>query len=111
MSDLAAAANDAIAASCPALFELLSPLGRRAFFPPDIPFQAAQARGKTYNGTIGQITDGYGQAVPVPALAEGLSGLEPASRNRALLYSPVEGIAEVRRGWRAWQRRNQSEAT
>src|SRR5688572_31950364 len=42
------------------LFELLSPLGRRAFFPPDIPFQAAQARGKTYNGTIGQITDGYG---------------------------------------------------
>jgi aspartate/methionine/tyrosine aminotransferase len=111
MSDLAAAANDAIAAGCPALYELLSPLGRRAFFPPDIPFQAAQARGKTYNGTIGQITDGYGQAVPVPALAEGLSGLAPASRNRALLYSAVEGIAEVRRAWRVWQRRNQSEAT
>ena len=69
MADLAAATNEAIAAACPALFELLSPLGRRAFFPPDIPFQAAQARGKTYNGTIGQITDGYGQAVPVPALA------------------------------------------
>jgi hypothetical protein len=38
------------------MHELLSPLGRRAFFPPDIPFQAAQARGKTYNATIGQIT-------------------------------------------------------
>ena len=38
MADLAAAANEAIAAACPALFELLSPLGRRAFFPPDIPF-------------------------------------------------------------------------
>ncbi len=107
MADLAAATDDAIAAACPALFELLSPLGRRAYFPPDIPFQAAQARGKTYNATIGQITDGYGQAVPVPALAEGLAGLPAAARNRALLYSPVEGIAEVRRAWRAWQRREQ----
>ena len=106
MADLAAATNEAIAAACPALFELLSPLGRRAFFPPDIPFQAAQARGKTYNGTIGQITDGYGQAVPVPALADALDGLPSQARNRALLYSPVEGIAEVRRAWRAWQRRN-----
>ena len=109
MVDLAAAANDAIAAASPALYELLSPLGRRAFFPPDIPFQAAQARGKTYNATLGQITDGYGQAVPVPALAAGLSGLPPAARNRALLYSPVEGILEVRRAWRAWQRRDQSD--
>src|SRR5262245_49839280 len=107
MADLAAAANDAIASASPALFDLLSPLGRRAFFPPDIPFQAAQARGKTYNATIGQITDGYGQAVAVPALAATLSGVPPAPRNRALLYSPVEGIAEVRRAWRAWQRRNQ----
>ena len=106
MADLAAATNDAIAAACPAMHELLSPLGRRAFFPPDIPFQAAQARGKTYNATIGQITDGYGQAVPVPALAEALSGLAAAPRNRALLYSPVEGIPEVRRAWRVWQRRN-----
>jgi len=105
MADLAAATNDAIAAASPALFELLSPLGRRAYFPPDIPFQAAQARGKTYNATIGQITDGYGQAVPVPALGDALSGLPPAPRNRALLYSPVEGIAEVRKAWRAWQRR------
>jgi aspartate/methionine/tyrosine aminotransferase len=107
MADLAAAANDAIAAACPALGDLLSPLGRRAYFPPDIPFQAAQARGKTYNATIGQITDGYGQAVAVPALAEALSGLPSAPRNRALLYSPVEGIPEVRRAWRAWQRRDQ----
>ncbi|HVS04245.1 MAG TPA: aminotransferase class I/II-fold pyridoxal phosphate-dependent enzyme [Thermoanaerobaculia bacterium] len=109
MSDLATATNEAIAAASPALFDLLSPLGRRAFFPPDIPFQAAQARGKTYNATIGQITDGYGQAVPVEALAQGLSGMPPTGRNRALLYSPVEGIAEVRRAWRARQRRNQGE--
>ena len=107
MADLAAATTETIADASPALHALLSPLGRRVFFPPDIPFQAAQARGKTYNATIGQITDGYGQAVPVPALAEGLAAMPAASRNRALLYSPVEGVAEVRRAWRAWQRRNQ----
>jgi aspartate/methionine/tyrosine aminotransferase len=107
MPDLAAATNDAIAAFSPAMHALLSPLGRRVYFPADIPFQAAQARGKTYNATIGQITDGYGQAVPVPALAAGLAALPAAVRNRALLYSPVEGIAEVRRAWRAWQRRSQ----
>src|SRR6476660_9642031 len=101
MPDPAAATNDAIAAASPAMHELLSPLGRRAYFPADIPFQAAQARGKTYNATIGQITDGYGQAVPVPALAAGLAAMPAAARNRALLYSPVEGIAEVRRAWRA----------
>jgi aspartate/methionine/tyrosine aminotransferase len=110
MTDLAAATTETIAAASPALHQLLSPLGRRVYFPPDIPFQAAQARGKTYNATIGQITDGYGQAVPVAALAEGLSGMSPAGRNRALLYSPVEGIPEVRRAWRAWQRRNQLES-
>src|ERR1044072_2472434 len=106
MADLAAATNTAIAAPRPAKAELLSPLGRRAYFPPDIPFQAAQARGKTYNATIGQITDGYGQAVPVPALAATLSGLAAAPRNRALLYSPVEGIPEGRRAWRGWQGSN-----
>jgi aspartate/methionine/tyrosine aminotransferase len=105
IAELAAAANEVIAHAAPALGALLSPLGRRAFFPPDIPFQAAQARGTTYNATIGQITDGYGQAVPVPTLAEGLAAMAPAPRNRALLYSPVEGVAEVRHAWRAWQRR------
>ncbi|HVS02948.1 MAG TPA: aminotransferase class I/II-fold pyridoxal phosphate-dependent enzyme [Thermoanaerobaculia bacterium] len=109
-SDPAAVANAAIAAASPALAALLSPLGRRAAFPPDIPFQAAQARGKTFNGTIGQITDGRGQAVPVPALAAALAGLPEAARNRALLYSPVEGIPEVRQAWRSWQRRGVSDA-
>ncbi len=98
-------ANEAIREASPALHDALSPLGRRAFFPQDIPFQAAQARGKRYNGTIGQITDGRGRAVPLPSMEAGLSGLPEAARNRAFLYSPVEGIAELRRLWREWQRR------
>lgn len=95
----------------PALFRLLSPLGRRSVFPPGIPFQAAEARGKAFNGTIGQITDGHGGAVALPSLAAGLSGLGSggplgeAAANRAVLYSPVEGIPELRRLWGERQRR------
>ena len=93
------AINDDIAASSPALFALLSDLGRDAVYPPDIPFQAAQARGKRYNATIGQITDGHGQILAPPALARQIESLG-GDRNAALLYSAVEGREPLRRRWR-----------
>lgn len=96
--------NESLEREAPALFRALSPLGLRAFFPPDIPFQAAQARGRELNGTLGQITDGRGGAVGLPAL-ESAFRLPPEDLNQALLYSPVEGLPEVRRRWRDWQRR------
>lgn len=105
MQDLLERAHGVLRATEPALFAALSPLGRRALYPPDIPFQAAEARGKTFNGTIGQITDGRGGAVPLATLAAALSGLSASERNRALLYSPIEGFADLRRLWRGWQRR------
>ena len=71
-----------------------------------MPFQAAQARSKTYNGTIGQITDGRGQVLRIEPLAEGLGAMTQEDQNRALLYSPVDGIPEVRQAWRGWQRRH-----
>ncbi|MDX1503533.1 MAG: aminotransferase class I/II-fold pyridoxal phosphate-dependent enzyme [Thermoanaerobaculia bacterium] len=108
MSDLEAV-NSALREASPALFEALSPLGRRVAFPPDIPFQAAQARGVAYNGTIGQITDGRGGAVALPSIERALAGLGGEDLDRAVLYSPVEGIPEARRLWRAWQRRGQPE--
>jgi aspartate/methionine/tyrosine aminotransferase len=92
----------------PELFRALSPLGQRVYFPPDVPAQSAEARGKGINGTIGQITDGRGGAVPLPGLAAAFSGLSPEDLSRALLYSPIEGIPEVRQRWRAWQRRGVS---
>jgi aspartate/methionine/tyrosine aminotransferase len=105
MTDLVQSTNDALAAEMPTLHAALSPLARRCAFPPDIPFQAAQARGKTYNATIGQITDGAGKALPLSTIAGALGGLPDVDRNRALLYAPVEGIAELRERWREWQRR------
>ncbi len=106
MSD-PASINEAIRRASPALERVLSPIGRQAFFPPDIPFQAAQARGKRYNATIGQITDGAGSAVAMPSFASTVSTLPAEDRNRAMLYSPVEGVPEVRELWRAWQRRHE----
>jgi len=93
----------------PALFLALSSLGQRVYFPPDVPGQSAEARGKAINGTIGQITDGRGGAVPLPSMAAALSGLSSEDQSRALLYSPVEGIPEARQRWRAWQRRGVAE--
>jgi aspartate/methionine/tyrosine aminotransferase len=103
-------ADAVIQAESPALWAALSPLGRRARQPAAfLPLQTAEARGKTFNATIGQITDGHGQAVPLPSMAAALAGLPEADRSRAFLYSPVEGLPELRQRWRAWQRRDQGE--
>ncbi|HJX26871.1 MAG TPA: aminotransferase class I/II-fold pyridoxal phosphate-dependent enzyme [Thermoanaerobaculia bacterium] len=99
------AINSLLQDGAPELFRALSPLGQRAFFPPDVPAQSAEARGKELNGTIGQITDGRGGAVPLPSLATAFAGLSSEDLSRALLYSPIEGIPEVRQRWREWQRR------
>lgn len=99
-------ANALIERECPALWGALSPLGRRARQPANfLPLQTAEARGKPFNATIGQITDGRGRAVPLPTMDAALSGLEEGERSRAFLYSPVEGLADLRHAWREWQRR------
>lgn len=99
-------ADKVIEAGCPALWAALSPLGRRARQPANfLPLQTAEARGKPFNATIGQITDGRGKAVPLPSMAAALSGLPDDERSRAFLYSPVEGLADLRQAWRQWQRR------
>ncbi|HEX4966545.1 MAG TPA: aminotransferase class I/II-fold pyridoxal phosphate-dependent enzyme [Thermoanaerobaculia bacterium] len=90
----------------PALWLALSPLGRSLRQPASfLPLQTAEARGKPFNATIGQITDGRGGAVPLPSMAAAFSGLDEAERSRAFLYSSVEGFPDLRRLWREWQRR------
>lgn len=102
-------ADEVIRDASPALWEVLSPLGRSARQPASfLPLQTVEARGKTFNATIGQITDGRGQAVPLPSMAAAFrveeGGLEAAERSQAFLYSPVDGLAELRRVWRERQR-------
>ncbi len=102
--------NRDLEADQPVVAGLLSALGRDVCFPRGIPFQAAEARGRAYNGTIGQITDGHGGALPLPSLAAALAALAPSGDgpgdlDRAVLYSPIEGMPELRLAWRARQRR------
>jgi aspartate/methionine/tyrosine aminotransferase len=88
--------NGVLERHAPALFRCLSPLGRNAAFPKGIPFQAEQARSAEIDATIGQLTDGAGQPLPLPRLRALLSGL---NAKEALLYAPVSGPAELRRRW------------
>jgi len=90
--------NDRLQALNPAVFEALSPLGRRAFSPRGISFQAGQSRGCRINATVGQITDGAGNPLPLAPLAEHLAGLDPRD---AFLYAPVAGREPVRQAWHA----------
>ena len=99
-------ADQVIEEASPALWQSLSPLGRRAQQPANfLPLQTAEARGKPFNATIGQITDGRGRAVPLPTMEAALDGLADDELSRAFLYSPVEGLADLRHAWRQWQRR------
>jgi len=106
MSDLLASVNSALEADAPALARTLSPLGRRVFLPRGIPVQAREAKDKTYNGTIGLLTDGKGGAIPLPSMAKVLGTLPLADVTPAFLYSPVTGLGELRRRWRQWQRKD-----
>lgn len=110
MSDLLRRVNESLERDSPALARSLSPLGRRMVMPAGIPVQAREARSTTYNGTIGQLTDGHGGALPLPTMARVLSGLEGQDLDRAFLYSPVAGVGELRERWRVWQRRSQPDA-
>ncbi len=88
--------NARLRALAPEVLEALSPLGRRAFFPKGIPFQAAQAAGCAINATIGQITDGAGLPLPLARLGELLGHLPPKD---AFLYSPISGRLRARELW------------
>ena len=79
-------------AESPALLAALSPLGRRVRQPASfLPLQSAEARGKRFNATIGQITDGAGRALPLPAMAEACRLPAPAPLSGAPFASIARG--------------------
>lgn len=84
------------------VLDCLSPLGLAAYYPRDIPFQAAEARGAEFNATIGQITDGAGGVLALSAMRGALS-LSDEAANRGLLYSPIAGHPDLRAKWNEFQ--------
>ncbi len=88
--------NQTLEREAPAAFACLSAIGREAFMPQGIPAQAEEAQDCAYKATMGQVTDGQNQAVPLPALARALASLDI---NQAILYSPQGGMQALREAW------------
>jgi aspartate/methionine/tyrosine aminotransferase len=93
--------NELLLRELPAAGRSLSRVGQRAVFPRGIPYQTAAAKNSEINATIGQVTVGRGDPLPLPAMANATAGLDP---RMAFLYSPQEGHAALRHAWAARQR-------
>ncbi|MDR1841517.1 MAG: aminotransferase class I/II-fold pyridoxal phosphate-dependent enzyme [Holophagales bacterium] len=88
--------NERLAAVAPTVLEALSALGKRSFFPKGIPFQSGQAKDCRINATIGQITDGAGNPIPLAPMAEKLAALPTKD---VFLYTPIQGRDQSRNAW------------
>ncbi len=100
--DDASKLNEVLAQHAPAAARCLSAVGRRAVFPKGIPYQTAQAKNTQFNGTIGQFTVKDGAPLPVPAMSEATTSLDPKIVH---LYAPQEGHAALRQAWAVRQRK------
>ena len=66
------------------------------YFPMGIPAQAGEAKTAKINATIGQLTDGKGSALPLPAIAQHIHGLD---MEQTTLYTPQGGNKALRSAW------------
>jgi phosphoenolpyruvate carboxykinase (GTP) len=95
---LAKELNATIERENPRLFEMLSDLGRRLYFPRGILSQGAEAKQKAhrFDVTIG-IARENGQPMFLPAVMEYFNGLSAAE---TLTYAPATGRKDLRQLWR-----------
>lgn len=99
MNPLAETLNEVIQSVNPHVYEMLSELGKRLYFPKGILSQSAEAKVKAtkFNATIGTATED-GDAMFLPSVMNMLPGI---SANDALLYAPTPGNMELRKAWQA----------
>lgn len=85
-------------AAAPEVWQMLSPLGKRLYFPKGILTQTAEARekAKRFNATIGIATEG-GVPMVLPSVMRHLQGIEAAD---AVNYAPPAGRQSLRERWR-----------
>ncbi len=99
MNPIAQELNQVIQTGNPHLFEMMSAVGKKLFFPKGILSQSAEAKEKAHriNATIGIATE-KGRTMHFPSVMEGLSGIEPEA---ALTYAPSFGVPALRQAWQA----------
>jgi len=98
MSPQADELNQIIRDANPHVFDMLSPKGKRIFFPTaGILAQTAQASGADINATIGIALDDVGGVMQLPSLASQI----PGGGDGILSYAPNLGKPELRKAWRS----------
>ncbi|MGH0036153.1 MAG: aminotransferase class I/II-fold pyridoxal phosphate-dependent enzyme [Myxococcota bacterium] len=98
LNPLAEKLNDELESAAPEVFGMLSPYGRRLYFPKGILSQSAEANQKAhrYNATIGIATEGGGP-MHLPSIAAHLADITPRD---AFNYAPPAGRPGLREAWR-----------
>lgn len=98
LNPLARELNARLEQASPEVASMLSPLGRRLYFPKGILTQSAEAKQKGHriNATIGVATE-KGGPMYLPSIAQYLVDIEPAD---AFGYAPPAGRPALRERWR-----------
>lgn len=98
MNPLAEELNEIIKESNENVYEMLSNLGKKLYFPKGILSQAGEAKkaAHKYNATIGIATEGD-QPIYLPSTYKFFKGLSP---KELFLYAPGSGIPELREKWK-----------
>lgn len=98
MNPLAKELNKVIANANPHIYNMLSEVGKKLFFPKGILTQSAEAKEKAYkfNATIGMATE-KGTTMYFPSIMTMIKGLEP---DESITYAPSYGIKPLREVWK-----------
>ncbi len=99
MNPLAKELNDVILEVNPYVYEMLSEVGKKLFFPKGILSQTAEAKEKAYrfNATIGMATE-KGAPMYLPSIMKWIN-LPP---EKSITYAPAFGIPELRKVWKEY---------
>ncbi|WP_319524991.1 aminotransferase class I/II-fold pyridoxal phosphate-dependent enzyme [uncultured Desulfosarcina sp.] len=97
MNPLAEQLNHTLKASAPHVYDMLSDVGRKLFFPKGILSQSAEAKQKahTINATIG-IAKENGRTMVFDTVMDSIANIRPS---QSLTYAPSFGLLELRQQW------------
>jgi aspartate/methionine/tyrosine aminotransferase len=97
MNPLAEQLNQTIKAAAPHVYDMLSEVGKKLFFPKGILSQSAEAREKAHdiNATIGIAKEG-GQTMRFDSVMTAINNIRPS---QSLTYAPSFGIPALRKRW------------
>ena len=97
MNPIAESLNRELQVAAEPIFDMLSDVGKKLFFPKGILTQGAEAKEKAYhmNATVGIATDALG-IMHLPSVMECIGALAP---EKSITYAPSFGLPELRQIW------------